>query len=34
MGSGTKVKRNDFKIIVETFAEQLKAVVLEIDDAV
>ena len=34
MGSGTEVKRNDFKTAVETFAEQMKIVAEEIKNAV
>ena len=34
MGSGTEVERNDFKTAVETFAERMKNVAQEIEDAV
>ena len=34
MGSDTEVERNDFKTAVETFAEQMKIVVEEIENAV
>ena len=34
MGSDTEVERNNFKTVVETFAEQMKNIAQEIEDAV
>lgn len=34
MRSGTEIERNDFKIVIETFTEQMKIVAQEIEDSV